>query len=195
MCQKKIRNLVGWGLGWQEVGSIPPISGPWRPSHRNPTQKNIGRCSVKLPATVHVYSSIAKMRCFLSPERVNPGMTLEAEGRLKGDDEGVPSCYHWKVPLFHLLFVSGPQPEKAVQCTYMCYPRLISAPGTSSIVIINTAHLSGALVGLWFSDPSHTIQHIAFCVSSCLNWWILDNQAQHNDLNWHLLTFSDLSLN
>ena len=41
--------LVGRGLGWQEVGSIPSISGPLGSSHRNPTQKNIWRCSVKLP--------------------------------------------------------------------------------------------------------------------------------------------------
>ena len=44
-----VSQKIGRGLGWQEVGSIPPISGPWRPSHPNPTQKNIGRCSVKLP--------------------------------------------------------------------------------------------------------------------------------------------------
>ena len=42
---------------------------------------------------------------------------------------------------------------------------------------ISTAHLSGALVGLTFSDPSNPfVHHIAFCVSSSL----MDSQAQWN---------------
>ena len=55
--------LVGRGLGWQEVGSIPSISGPLWPSHRNPTQKNIWRCSVKLPNFGKTERSAAKEAC------------------------------------------------------------------------------------------------------------------------------------
>ena len=56
--------------------------------------------------TCSFYQNHKRFQHQTGPERVNPGMALEAEGRLKGDDEWVPAGHHWKVPLLNLLLVS-----------------------------------------------------------------------------------------